>query len=186
MVEAPIDALGHPSYAQGAIMPQSRAAMAGRAEVDPQPGERMLDLCAAPGGKTTHLAALIGDAARSRPWSGTGRAAALRSTAERLRARAWRVQVADAEHPRRGRAAATTACSSTRRARPGARWRTQPDARWPVGGVEGLAALQECDRRRRRAPCARWRLVYSTCTLSPRENERAVAAAWASTRPDLR
>lgn len=32
--------------------------------LDPQPGERILDLCAAPGGKTTHIAALMHDQVR--------------------------------------------------------------------------------------------------------------------------
>lgn len=32
--------------------------------LDPQPGEKILDLCAAPGGKTTHIAALMHDQVR--------------------------------------------------------------------------------------------------------------------------
>ena len=31
--------------------------------LDPQPGDRILDACAAPGGKATHLAELVGDQA---------------------------------------------------------------------------------------------------------------------------
>ena len=62
VVEGPIDVLAHPLYAAGAITPQSRASQRVARAVDPQPGERVLDLCAAPGGKTTHLAALMGDA----------------------------------------------------------------------------------------------------------------------------
>ena len=68
------------SGAQGLFMPQSRAAMAVARALGPQPGERVLDLCAAPGGKTTHLAALMGNGARSSPSSATaGRADALRA-----------------------------------------------------------------------------------------------------------
>lgn len=32
--------------------------------LNPQPGERILDMCAAPGGKTTHLATLMHDQVR--------------------------------------------------------------------------------------------------------------------------
>ncbi len=49
------------SSREGLVMPQSRASMLVARALDPRPGERVLDLCAAPGAKTTHLAALMQD-----------------------------------------------------------------------------------------------------------------------------
>ena len=48
-------------HVAGAIYSQEPSAMYVGEVVDPQPGERVLDLCAAPGGKTTHLVAKMGD-----------------------------------------------------------------------------------------------------------------------------
>ncbi|MGI6031200.1 MAG: RsmF rRNA methyltransferase first C-terminal domain-containing protein [Eubacteriales bacterium] len=45
----------HPWHEAGVYYLQEPSAMAVGALADPQPGERVLDLCAAPGGKTTHL-----------------------------------------------------------------------------------------------------------------------------------
>ena len=59
VLEGAFDAFGSPLWEQGAFMPQSRAAMAVGRILAPAAGERVLDLCAAPGGKTTHLAALM-------------------------------------------------------------------------------------------------------------------------------
>ena len=97
VLEGPFDLRSSALWDQGAVWPQSRAAMAVARVVAPQAGERVLDLCAAPGGKATHLAALSGDGAEivaveQHP----GRAEALRATCARLRARSVRVEVADA------------------------------------------------------------------------------------------
>jgi 16S rRNA (cytosine967-C5)-methyltransferase len=61
VLEQAFDAHGSPPWRRGAIMPQSRASMLVGRVVDPQPGQRVADLCAAPGGKTSHLAALMED-----------------------------------------------------------------------------------------------------------------------------
>ncbi len=51
----------HPYHAAGAYYMQEPSAMAVAGLVDPQPGEWVLDLAAAPGGKATHLSALMAD-----------------------------------------------------------------------------------------------------------------------------
>lgn len=50
----------HPYHAAGVYYIQEPSAMSVAEVLQPQPGEKVLDLCAAPGGKSTHLAALLG------------------------------------------------------------------------------------------------------------------------------
>lgn len=50
-----------PAYAAGVFYLQNHASLLPVLVLDPQPGEAVLDLCAAPGGKTTHLAARMGN-----------------------------------------------------------------------------------------------------------------------------
>jgi 16S rRNA (cytosine967-C5)-methyltransferase len=179
VVEGPFDAHAHELWRAGAYAAQSRASMLVARALDPQPGERVLDLCAAPGGKTTHLAALMGDTgAVVAVERHAGRANALRRTCERLRCTNVEIRVEDA-----ARVAATEPfdrvlvdppCSGlgTLQGHPDLRWRTTPEA------IERLARMQ---RDIVAAAVAALRpggtLVYATCTLSPRENEEQVAAA---------
>src|SRR5919202_440952 len=100
VLEAPFDAFGSPLWEEGLFMPQSRAAMAVSRLLAPRPGEAVLDLCAAPGAKTTHLAALMGDEGRIMAVERhPGRAKALARTAERMGAGAVEVRTADAGEP---------------------------------------------------------------------------------------
>ncbi len=52
----------HPYHAAGLYYLQDPSAMAAAEALAPSPGEKVLDLAAAPGGKSTHLAALMRDA----------------------------------------------------------------------------------------------------------------------------
>ncbi|MEA2874358.1 MAG: rRNA (cytosine967-C5)-methyltransferase [Hyphomicrobiales bacterium] len=174
VVTGAMDVLAHPLYAAGAITPMSRASQRVARTVDPQPGERILDVCAAPGGKTTHLAALMGDrgevvAVERHPQ----RAQALMAQAERLHASSVRVQVADAKDitpdllgGRFDRILVDPPCSGlgTLRTHPDLRWHATPES------IEGLRVEQEAIVTAARGLLAPGgRLVYSTCTLSPRE-----------------
>ena len=188
VLDAPFAIGGSELVARGAITPQSRAAQEVSRVVDPQPGERILDLCAAPGGKTTHLAALMGGegtvVAVERP---EGRATALAQTARRMGAHNVVVVHGDGRERLTDPALAAPfdrvlvdpPCSGlgTLRSNPDLRWRMTPEI------VERLVAEQDA-----LVAAARGRLtpggvlVYSTCTINPGE-ERVRGASRHQTLP---
>jgi 16S rRNA (cytosine967-C5)-methyltransferase len=176
ILDAPFDAHASELFGQGAIMPQSRGSMLVARVVEPRPGHRVLDLCAAPGAKTTHLAALIGDRGEVvAVESHRGRAAALTRTCSRMRASCVQVEVDDAAQPRADRpydrVLVDPPCSGlgTLQSRPDLRWRATPSA------VAELAALQERILAVAGAATASGgALVYSVCTISRAESEEVV------------
>ena len=175
VVDGAFDAFAHAGYAAGAFTPQSRGSQLAARIVDPQPGERVLDLCAAPGGKTTHLAALMGDdgevvAVERHPQ----RARALRATARGCgpAAYAWsRPTRARSPTPR-----ASIVCCSTRPCSGLGTLQSHPDLRWrmtPEAIVELAAKQDELLAAARSALRPGGVLTYSVCTISPAEERLA-------------
>jgi 16S rRNA (cytosine967-C5)-methyltransferase len=187
VLDGPFDVRGSPLWQAGAFLAQSRAAMRVARTLDPQPDERVLDLCAAPGGKSTHLAALMqGRGEVLAVERNRRRAAELQRTAERLHAGSVRVELADAAQLRTheapfDRVLVDPPCSGlgTLQARADLRWRITPEniAEMSVVQARILAAG---------APVLRpgGVLVYSTCTISATENERQIAS-FIDSHPDF-
>ena len=199
VLDGPFDAHASPLWASGAFLAQSRAAMLVAHALDPQPGERVLDLCAAPGGKSTHIAALIqaqiqtdgqvqansqgrvDDQAQGEVVAverNPRRAAELQQTAKRLHATSIRVELADAALPRQheapfDRVLVDPPCSGlgTLQARADLRWRVTPQSIAEMTRVQ--AAILDAGAQELRPGGV---LVYSTCTISPSENEQQVAS----------
>ncbi|WP_254863245.1 RsmB/NOP family class I SAM-dependent RNA methyltransferase [Halovivax gelatinilyticus] len=148
--------------------------------LDPRPGERIWDSCAAPGGKTTQLAALMDDRGTVvANDNNLGRLSALRFNAERLGATSLAVTNADARNfslspfdfDAFDRALVDVPCSCE------GTIRKNPDAfdEWSLGHVRSVAGIQKGILRRAvQATRPGGTIVYSTCTFAPEENEAVV------------
>jgi 16S rRNA (cytosine967-C5)-methyltransferase len=167
-----VDRVDAQALAEGRIWPQSRASQLVGLAVGAQPGDRTLDLCAAPGGKATMLAGDV-DAVEV----DEARADALRGTAARLGAERVRVVHADgralpAELTGYDRALVDAPCSGlgVLASRPDLRWRATP--------------LPDLQLELLRAAIGRTRpggtVVYSVCTINAAESEDVVDAVVAT------
>ena len=172
-----VDRVDEHALAEGRIWPQSRASQLVGHVVGSHPGERTLDLCAAPGGKATMLAgevvAVEVDEAR---------AERLAETARRLGAENVRVVHADGRTLPQGldgfdHALVDAPCSGlgVLASRPDLRWRAEP--------------LPELQLELLRAAIGRVRpggtVVYSTCTVNGEECEDVVDTVVAEELADV-
>jgi 16S rRNA (cytosine967-C5)-methyltransferase len=176
VLDEPLDVLGSDAFRRGLIWPQSRSSMQVGRLVAPEPGMRVLDLCAAPGGKSGHLAALMENrgelvCVERHP----GRAEELRRTLRRLGVTCARVEVADVLDVAGGgyeRILLDPPCSGlgVLSGRPDARWRRQ------AADVPELAGIQSRMLEHARGLLAPGgQLVYSVCTLTRAEGEGVLA-----------
>jgi 16S rRNA (cytosine967-C5)-methyltransferase len=180
---APVERL--PGWADGDLVVQDAGAQLAAALLSPRPGDRVLDACAGPGGKTTHLlewadcdlTALDLDESRLAP---------VRENLRRLGQRA-RVVEGDAMRPsdwwdgrRFDRILVDAPCTASGIVR------RHPDIRW-LRRRGDIATLSE---RQRAILASLWpllgpggKLLYATCSVFAAENE-SVVSTFLSSHPD--
>ena len=167
-------------FEQGSIYIQNAASWLPVIVLDPQKGERVLDLCAAPGGKTTHLAAIANNEAvitandNSRP-----RLMKMREICRRMNAKVNRFSLFDARYIAKklegesyDKILIDAPCSGEGMMRLG---EDKDFINWSLPQIKRLQQLQK------RLVSQAWQLlepggtlVYSTCTMAPEENEAIV------------
>lgn len=184
---APEDRPGrHWSFTSGLYSVQEEASLLPVAMLDVRPGQRVLDLCAAPGNKTAQIALALGN--RGTVLANdlkTGRLSALHDLTRRL----GLLNVSTTGHDgcvypvadgSFDRILVDAPCTAEGKARRGYVRDSSPTfRRWVTGQQRGLL--------RRAAALLRpgGRLVYSTCTFAPEENEAVVADVLAELEGDL-
>jgi 16S rRNA (cytosine967-C5)-methyltransferase len=167
-----VERVDEAALAAGLIQPQSRGSILAGLAVGVRDGERVLDLCAAPGGKTTQLAQWAAEVVAVE--INEGRARELTETCRRLGAANVRVVVADgrslpADLTGFDRALVDAPCSGSGvlAFRPDLRWKAKP--------------LPELQGELLRAAAGRVRpggfVVFSSCALNAAENEEIVDAS---------
>lgn len=168
------------AFRQGLFQVQDDSSAAVAPFLDPRPGQHVLDLCAAPGGKACHCAELM---------ENRGRIVALDISSKRLRRVMENMQRLNhplldtiesdgadfaIQHPKAfDRILLDVPCSNT------GVLRRRVEVRWRLGD-KPLAMLVSKQRALLRAALRALKpggaLVYSTCSLEPEESERLVAS----------
>ena len=164
-----------PSFRDGWFYVQDPSTLLAVTELNPQPGETVLDLCAAPGGKTTFIAQLMRN---------EGRITACDISEERLkslRENCARLGVTCVEtisnpqsairNPQSDRILVDAPCSNT------GVMRRRVDLRWRISLLE-ISRLRQTQLDLLKLAATKLKpggvLIYSTCSLEPEENSEVV------------
>ena len=195
LIEEGVSVPSLPGFQEGAFYVEDEAAQLIPSLLDPQPGDIVLDACAAPGGKATHLADLMHDKGTiyAVDWKGA-RLDLVRSNCRRLGIQIVVPIVGDIRQPLEWVPMIETAGPpSVKKARVGEPsvdrilvdapcsglgvLRRHPEAKWRKDeqAFPRHQALQ-CQILEAVAPCLRpgGVLVYSTCSTEPEENEDVI------------
>lgn len=170
----------HPYYDAGVYYIQEPSAMAVGALADAKPGEKILDLCAAPGGKSTHLAGRMrGEGLLVANEIHSGRASVLAQSMERMGVRRC---VVTNETPERlaerlpamfDAVLVDAPCSGEGMFRKnGNPAQDEWTPELPAFCAARQAGILDCAAQLLRVG---GRLIYSTCTFAPEENEGTLA-----------
>ncbi|MDG4548926.1 MAG: 16S rRNA (cytosine(967)-C(5))-methyltransferase RsmB [Candidatus Contendobacter sp.] len=184
----PVEPTALPEFAEGRVSVQDAAAQLAAPLLEVQPGMRVLDACAAPGGKTTHLLECMPDLDLTALDQDGDRLERARDNLARLRLDA-RLVTGDARHPADwwdgvpyDRILLDAPCSAT------GVIRRHPDIKLLRRDTD-IAALAD---RQQTLLTGLWpllrpggRLLYATCSVLRQENEQVVAAFLAA-RPEAR
>jgi 16S rRNA (cytosine967-C5)-methyltransferase len=165
------------AFRSGKISIQDEASQIIPLLLDVQPGDRVLDLCAAPGGKTPPLVRGAGDSGMVVAGERHAhRLKAMREQFKRLHLSRVRLVELDAEKPlpfgaRFDRILVDAPCSGTgtMARHPEIRWRLKPEQ---LAEFHALQCSLLANAIEMLAPGGR--LVYSTCSMEPEENENVV------------
>ncbi|MGQ4649040.1 16S rRNA (cytosine(967)-C(5))-methyltransferase [Lyngbya aestuarii] len=166
-----------PGFSEGWWTIQDSSAQLVSYLLDPQPGEVVIDACAAPGGKTTHIAELIKD--QGKIWAcdrAASRLKKVKENAQRLQLHSIEICTGDSRNLPQfnnlaDRVLLDAPCSGlgTLHRRPDIRWRITPERVAELSIMQGELL----------GHAATWVkpggvLVYATCTLHPHENEDVI------------
>lgn len=171
-----------PGFSTGAFSIQDPATLESVRLLDVKPGMRVLDACAAPGGKSVQIGLSLNgsgllvsmDCWRDRlpPLEENLHRFRLNSLTKVIHGDARRITVEDLDGRRFDRILLDVPCSNTgvQRRRADSRWRFSPE-RLKILNETQLAILENC------APMLApgGRIVYSTCSLEEEENEAIIA-----------
>jgi 16S rRNA (cytosine967-C5)-methyltransferase len=168
-----------PGFSDGLFSVQDESAVGAVTLLDPQPDQNVLDMCAAPGTKSAHMAERMGNRGRVTATDvHAGRLSLVSAGCRRLGIEIVETQQIDRDGNNIPAGPfdailVDVPCSNTGvlGKRPEARWRLKPDDLDELPTIQQRLLLLAAER-----VAVGGRIVYSTCSIEPEENEHVVDA----------